>query len=284
MKVTARITAMLFGLLILSSIAHSAFLLRSLQITIDAQKNGDAKINERIAMFIDSQNSVDLYKSGLSINDLGSWKERTGMSEMRYHVSAAKINIENVRIKPQPLERCNTVDGTCYATIIIDYTATAQKDSQSLNTSTNQTTGMFTLDKYRPRTTRYTLDPETISTKRTEGGDMLLDQFTTLTIKMPAGANVEIIQPVPPELIENMRLPSKNYQSFTWKNAILPKMELVYTIEDPLEEEIIDFFESMEKNASSLFFGPSGAAIILIVGISVVSFAYFNRVSTKQKQ
>ncbi|MFA5105634.1 MAG: hypothetical protein WC506_01615 [Candidatus Micrarchaeia archaeon] len=272
----------LLGLVLLSTVAHSAFLLRSLQITIDAQKNGDAKVNEKIAMFLDSQNSVDLYKSGLSINDLGSWKERTGMSEMRYHVSSAKVSIENIRIRPQPLEKCNTVDGTCYATIIIDYTAAPILQPAGAN-ATNQTTGMFLMENYRPRTTRYTLNPDTISTKKTDSGDILLDQYTTLTIKIPEDAKLESLQPIPPALVDTLVLPSKDYHTFTWTNAILPKMELVYTIEDPLEDEIIDFFGTLEANASNLFLGPSGAAIIIIVGISVVSFVYFNRVSGKSK-
>ncbi len=272
----------LLAIILLSTAVHSAFLLRSLQITIDAQKNGDAKVNERISMFLDSQDSVDLYKSGLSINDLASWKERTGMSEMRYHVSAANVNIENVRIKPQPLERCNTVDGTCYATIVIDYTAAPLPQINGTNSS-NQTTGMFLMDNYRPRTVRYTLNPDTISTKRTDSGDILLDQYTTLTINIPDDAKLEALQPIPLNLVGNLTLPSKGYHSFTWTNAILPKMELVYTIEDPLETEIIDFFGSLENNVTNLFLGPSGAAIILIVGISLVSYVYFNRVSAKSK-
>ncbi len=280
MEMRARFASFaMLALLLLGTVAHSAFVLRSLQITIDAQKNGDANVDERISMFLDSQDSVDLYKSGLSINDLGSWKERTGMSEMRYHVSAAKVNIRNIRIRPQPLEQCNNVDGTCYATIIIDYTATPL----DVNGSGNSTTGMFLLDKYRPRTTRYTLNPDTISTKRTESGDLLLDQYTSLTIKIPSDAKLEALQPIPSDLIDTLELPSSTNHTFTWKNAILPKMQLVYTIEDPLETEIIEFFGSLEGSATSLFLGPSGAAIIIILGVSIVSYVYLNRVSIKAK-
>ena len=259
--------------------ASANFILQSISVTIEAQKNGDAHIVEKISMFLDSQDSVDLYKSSLGISDIASWRSRIGLSDIRFHVSTAEVGIVNLRIKPQPVERCSTFDGTCWATMILDYTATPLYNK----TERINTTGVFFLEQGRPRTTRYSINPQAISLKRTDSGDILLDPYVTLTIIIPSDSVVESLQPIPSDLADTVQPPFKGVSTFTWKNAILPKFELVFTREDTLESEIIQFFNNYSNRLTSFFLGPEGLALVVIILVVVASYVYLNTVEKKHK-
>ncbi|MBM3229124.1 hypothetical protein FJZ26_01725 [Candidatus Parvarchaeota archaeon] len=276
-----RIALAFLFLFIMAGGASAEFLLRSVSINIEAQKNGDAHITEEISLYLNSKDSVELYKSGIAINDLGSWKTRTGIEEVRYHVSSAYVGVENLRIKPQKVKKCSQDYGTCNAILIIDYVATPIFNK----TGKVEGTGVFLVEQNKPRTIRYSINPKALSLKVNDERDIILDRQTTLTISIPKNSLVESVQPLPSALSEqNIKVPFNDINTLSWRDEILSKYELVFIREESLESEILQFFSNASRKVSGLIMGPEGLALIIILAIAGSSYVYLNLVGKKSRQ
>lgn len=272
-----RLCAFIVFLMLILSTASAGFELKSLHVTITVNPDGSAYVEEKIYLFLTSPDDVELYESGMSINDLATWKERIGLGDIRYHIGTATVDVRNIRIRPQPVEKCSTVTGACFATLMFDYGASPF----TINGTPVEGTGLFIMEKFKPRTTRYTLNPKSLSFEVTADGDIVLQKNVVLTIILPQDAKNIYAQPIPKDLIDS-RPPFKGISTFSWENTILPKFEFSYEREESLESEVLQFFQSAQQHVSSIIFGPEGAAAILILLIVVVSYVYLSRAKKRK--
>lgn len=273
---------LLFALLF--SLGFAAFELRSSTLNVyldgpDLATTGKVQVTEEFEIALTTQDSIELYRSGLAAptaNDLAAWQTRTGINEIGYHLSPANGSLTNVRVQPQTPYLCNQITGVCVARIILSYD---YAPTMANNAPVNGT-GLFNLDSYKPRTTRFTLNPEHFSFPTNENKDVILSSATTLIFHLPNSARVISIQPPPPELA-GARPPYAGVTTFTWKDMILTRFEFTFELEDQLQTEVLGFFSQLEQSAVSLIFGPEGLILVFILLIAFGSYVYLNQMKKK---
>jgi hypothetical protein len=266
----------LFALL-LAAVVFAGFQLGTLKVTVEVNKDGTAHIEEKIHMFINSTDSINLYMGSLTRNDLATWKDRIGLNDIRYHVSSNVVEIRNLRIRPQPVQRCNLGAGTCEADLIFDYDVYPIMHNASIVNNT----GLFITENFKPRTTRYDLNTAALSFGTTSDGDIMLPKEATLTFIIPKDSSSIYVQPLPQDLAD-MRPPLKGVTTFAWGNTVLPKFEFTFEREESLETEILQFFQSIQNYISAAIYGPQGLAILLILLVAAGSLVYLNTVKKKK--
>ena len=142
--------------------AYSEFELRSLTVQVDVMDDGTAVVQERIELFLTTRSSVELYESGLSINDLATWRERIKSKDIRVHFNTGVVDVRNIRIRPQPISRCISVEdyrSNCFALLIFDYKVYPFYE----NGTAKENTGLFNTLNYKPRTTKFSINREALS-------------------------------------------------------------------------------------------------------------------------
>jgi len=270
-----------FALLILVSSVSADFYMRSLSVFININLDGSANVEERVTMTMNSTQSRELYDITRSAySDLATWKDRTGLSEMRHHISRANTEITDIRVLPQAVDFCNSFLGICQASVLIDYRVPASENGS----------GLIRMEHYKPRTANYSLQQDALSFEQTKTGDIILPPNTNITIAIPQAAQKIYFSTVPSNLADdsanfrfdqsaNTRYYVGPERIFTWQGDTLSNFQFTYEIESPLESEVLDFFHTSEQSVITLFMGPEGIAAFILLAAAAASIYYFNRLS-----
>jgi hypothetical protein len=277
-------SAMLFALLLLAGMPHADFSMKSLSVFVNINLDGSANIEEQLDIVINGTSSRELYDATrATYSDLTTWKNRTQLSEMRHHVTRAKADVTDFRIIPQAIERCNSFLGTCYATVVIDYRVSATRNGS----------GLAGVDRYKPRTLRYSLKQDALSFEQTQTGDLILPAGTVISIAIPENSEKIFFSTAPTNLAggpeedfkydssSNMRYYVGEKRIFKWSGNALSKFQFTYEVELPLETEVVDFFVGSQTAVSELIFGPQGMAALFLLIAAGASFYYVNRVNNQ---
>jgi len=274
----------LFALLFLAGMPHADFSMKSLSVFVNINLDGSANIDEQLETAINGTSSRELYDATrAAYSDLTTWKNRTELAEMRHHVTRAKAEVTELRIIPQAIERCNSFLGTCYATVVIDYKIPATQNGS----------GLIKVDRYKPRTLRYSLKQDALSFEQTETGDLILPTGTVISMAIPQNAEKIFFSTVPTNLAgepeedfkydstSNTRYYIGNKRIFKWSGNALSKFQFTYEVELPLETEVVDFFIGSQNTVSDLIFGPQGMAALFIILTAAASSYYMNKINNK---
>lgn len=265
-------TIALAAVMLLASVSFADFSMRSLGVYVDIGKDGTANVEERLLIVMNTTISRELYEATRSAySDLASWKERTGLSEMRHHISRAKAEVTGLRVTPQAIDHCNAALGVCFATIIIDYAVPANSSGS----------GLVKIDHYKPRASLFSLQTEALSFEQTKSGDLVLPEGTNISFIIPKNAEKIYFSSPPQNLVEegaaSIRYYNGKERQFNWNGDLLPKFQFTYETESPLEDEVIDFFSEIQKRLTGFFFGPEGMAAMFILAAGALSAYYINR-------
>jgi hypothetical protein len=280
MAKTAFAAAFLLSLALLGAVSAN-FEARSLDVAISLNPDGSAHVQETLQMFINGQQYIDLYESSVVFNDLSSWRTRTGLEDLQNHITRAAVSFESFRIRPQPVERCNLVSQTCFASLVWEYDITPIEPNAS---------GILKMESYKPRTTLYSLNTAALNFPLSKTGDIILAKGTSLRFEMPSDAAKIFFSKLPSNLAENStdfrfdmktnrRFYSGPLRAFEWSGETLPQFELSYEREEPLEKEIIDFFAGFQNGIFDALRSSEGGAIILLCLLFVVSAVSLHTVS-----
>jgi hypothetical protein len=258
-------------LLVLAASIHADFLIERVDVVIsDINADGSAKVHESIKFVMFGNYSSSLYDSGISNTELSFWSTNTGLKDVKFHVNPAIVDIRDLRLRPQPRTKCNPIQGICHGELILDYWAfPTYKDNQTFDMEPG--TGLFTIEKYKPRTRRYTINPAALSFTTTPEGNIILDDNVYLTINPPDAAKVLDINPQPTD--SSLQLPA-SIESLTWTDIVLVKFSLVFDEEDSIDKEVTDFFGGIFLGTSRLLGGPQGPAVIALAAVIIGSFLY----------
>jgi len=261
----------LLFLILLAATLHAEFLIERVDVTIsDIADDGSAKVHESIkfVMYGDYANSV--YDSGIPQNELSFWSVSTGLKDVKLHLSPSTVDIRDLRVRPQPRTKCNPIQGICHGEIILDYSAYPTfKDNDTLDPEPG--TGIFTVEKYKPRTRRYTINPAALAFTTTTDGNIILDKDVHLVLEMPSDSVTLDINPQPAD--SNIHLPT-GVDSLSWTDMVLVKFSLIFEVEDSIDKEVSDFFGGIFRGVSRAFSGPHGYALMALVVALIGSFAY----------
>lgn len=257
-------------LLMLAAIIHGDFLIERVDVSVsDITDEGAAKVHESIKFVMFGNYSNSVYDSGISNNELSFWSTNIGLKDVKLHINSAKVDIRDLRVRPQPRTKCNPIQGICHGELILDYWAYPSSNS-SLAGSLNET-GLFSVSKYKPRTRRYTINPSALSFTTTPEGNIILDESVYLTISLPAESVTLDVNPQPSDT--NIRLPAK-IESLSWTDIVLVKFSLIFDVEDSIDKEVSEFFSGIILGISRALGGQHGYALIALIMVLIGSFIY----------
>lgn len=255
-------------------VSDTNFLLERVDVHIsDIQLDGSAKVHESIKFIITGSYSQALYDVGFEHNDLAFWSTATGLKDVKKHINPTKGAISDFRLRPQPRTSCNPIQGTCHGELILDYYV-----HPSYNISADGRTkkpmlgtGLFNVEGYKPRTTRYTINPAALSFTTTEQNNIILDDNVYLTIHLPSDSITLDVNPLPTK--SDLSLPAR-VQELSWNDMILVRFLLVFDVERGLDSEVGAFFSDTLMNMVSIINSPHGYAIVLIGIILIGGYVY----------
>jgi len=258
-------------LLLLVTLLHAEFLVESVDVTIsDVQSDGSAKVHESIKFIMYGDYSISLYDSGIEKNSLTFWSSTTELKDVKMHVSTANVDVRDFRLRPQPRTGCNPIQGTCHGELILDYWA-YPSFNDSMETEPVPGTGIFTMEQYKPRTKRYTINPDSLSFTTTSEGNIVLEDKVYLTIELPPGSELLDVNPYPMD--DSIDLPSY-VSELSWNDIVLVKFSLVFDVEEGIDKEISDFFAGITRNISRTLSSPEGFALIILTVVLIASYFY----------
>lgn len=259
------------ALLILLGVANAEFLLDRVDVTIsNIQGDGSAQVHEDIKFVMLGNYSASLYDSGINNDSLSFWSTNTGLKDMKFHVNTAKVDVRDLRLRPQPRTECNPIQEICHGELIMDYWAFPAYNDTA-DTEPVNGTGLFSVDKYKPRTKRFTLNPASLSFTTTPEGNVVLDNDVYLMIIPPEGSTILDINPKPTGFNED--LPA-HVDNMSWNDIVLVKFSLVFDVEDSIDKEVSDFFGGIVQGISDSLSGPNGLAFAALVVVVCGSYLY----------
>jgi len=258
-------------LLLVASIASADFMIERVDVTVsDIQGDGSAQVHESIKVVMFGDYSDSVYDSGISTNDLSFWSTNLGLKDVKFHVNPAKVDIRDLRVRPQPRTKCNPIQKICHGELVLDYRAyPTYKDNQTKEPVSG--TGLFSVYDYKPRTERFTINPSALSFTTTSEGNVILDKDVYLTIKPPAGSVLLDINPRPEGI--DAELPA-HIDTLSWTDIVLVKFSLVFDVEEGIDKEVSDFFGGIVGGISSAMSGPQGIALVALVLLVTGSYLY----------
>ncbi len=251
--------------------------MQSLNISFFVKQDGSVHVSEQMILHIETKESINSYLAASEINDLSSWTSLTGINEIRYHVSSAYSNIKNIAVMPGGLFNCNSFSNICEGKLVYEYDVFPiyDSDDQLINN-----TGLFSMLRYKPRTTRFSLNTQTLALSTTESGDIKIKPRTTINFILPQNAVLYLAQPAPPNyksLFLSKNPPYKNITRLTWETGILPNFNIVFETEDSIEKEVMNYFNNLQLaliNQVKALNNPKGYVLLFLISSVVLGFIY----------
>jgi hypothetical protein len=259
-------------LLLLASLASADFLIERVDVTIsDIGGDGSARVHESIKFIMLGNYSMSVYDSGVSNNELSFWSTNIGLKDVKFHVNTANVEVRDLRLRPQPRTKCNPIQGICHGELVLDYLAYPTYANNSTSPKPLSGTGLFSVDNYKPRTKRFTINPSSLSFTTTPEGSVILDKNVYLTIKPPSDSTLLDINPKPEDF--SSELPARPV-TLSWTDIVLVKFSLVFDTEEGIDKEVSDFFSSILKGISDTLSGPHGFALLALAAVLLGSYLY----------
>ncbi|MEM3399986.1 MAG: hypothetical protein QXP42_04085 [Candidatus Micrarchaeia archaeon] len=257
-----RVLVLALSFLFLSSLTvNAAFNRTTLSVIIDVKKNGTAHIVEVIGLFMDSNDSIRKYE--ISMSNVGTtidrWRNLTGVEDIRLHTDAQHALPANIQVLPQRRTECNTIEGTCRATIRIEYDTLKP---------------IFYTNRTKPRTVNFTLKKEVLSFENSPTGAIVLPEFTNLTIRLPEGANILAVSPKPDNIPQGKEPPYRDVRELSWatqSSKTTVGLELSFGLIEPIDVEVSEFFADIESAIRHFV----SAYWYVVVGILLLSVSYY---------
>jgi len=257
-------------LLLLATTLSAAFLIEKVEVTVsDVQSDGSARVHESIKFIMYGNYSSSLYDSNIATNDLSRWSTDIGLKDIKMHLNTRLVDVRDFRLRPQPRTKCNPIQGTCHGELILDYRA-----HPTYNSTTGEPlagTGLFTVEKYKPRTKRYTINPPSLSFTTTPDGNIIMEDVVYFTINLPPESMTLDVNPQPADM--DTPLPA-NMGSLSWNDIVLVKFSLIFDVEDSIDKEVTDFFAGIIRGISDALSSPHGYALVLLIVILIGSYLY----------
>ncbi len=258
----------LLVMLLLFSASFAEFVIERVDVSIsDIQSDGSAKVHESIKIIMFGDYSKSVYDSGITNNRLSVWSNNTGLKQMKIHTNPSIVDIRDFRIRPQPRTKCNPIQDLCHGELILDYWAFPA----FANDTQKNGTGLFSIDQYKPRTTRYTINPEALSFTTTPEQNIVLEERVYLTIDLPSDSITYDVNPLPAG--ESIDFPAYVDQ-LSWTDIVLVKFSLIFDVEDSIDKEVTDFFSSIAKGISDTLSSPHGIPLVVLISALIGSYLY----------
>lgn len=255
--------AAFLALLVLISIAHCEFTVREVKIDISVDSNGDAVVVEKVALLMEGEESISKYATGLENPTLAKWQEIVKSDLIRLHIDRNFVDVQELYVRPQPIYSYNPLNNIAKGEILISYKAKRYLDKDK--------TGLFVLEKVKPRTYKLVLNDKALSFETSPAGNIVINEKTTLKITPPPGSILLDINPIPGELRET-QLPTK-LDYIEWNDIVLVSPSLVFQYNETIGDEIYLFFQDAIRSTLQFLSTSEGMIIIVFILLGFVFYA-----------
>ncbi len=242
------------ALLFSAGLVEAAFSYENTNVRIYPDKDGNAHIVEKIELRIDDENSAILYDSNIEItNDITSWKARTGIDKIRYHINPNVAPISNLRVIPQPKKRLSIINPSYSAILQIEYDAT----------------GLFNKTQVKARTYHYSIKEDALYFTYNTRNDIVLEDTDYLYIVLPNDVQIVSVDP----LAQNIEMLTKDAHEFFWKGkTILQDFRFVYMYEETLKDEVVEYFRTLKDKMYGFINSQDGVYFLVMTLVLLVSY------------
>lgn len=261
---TASLMLSAFLILLLLGSANAGFVRSYLTVNIAIDEDGSANVHEELRFYMDTAQSVDLYKISLkATNSLSGWMSRITLPDVRYHMDSANAKLTDLRIQPANPDTCDYYQNTCYGTFVMEYKVAAPTDDKGMVN--------IKLDE-KPRTITYLLNSHVLLFETSLVEESYLPDMTTLEIRIPQGSRVLGVSPKPVEYADVDSVPS-DASKFTWHGRLsLTKFQLQYERKESILSEVTNFFTQFQHTVVAWVTSREGTALIGVVAILLVGY------------
>jgi len=259
-----RLLAIAFVLIAALSVSHAAFTRSFMTMQMQVNEDGSADVRNELRLFMNSADSIDLYSLSVkTTNDLSGWRDRLGLSDIRFYTDTARAPVENVRVTASAPDTCNSDRTSCYSTLTYEY---------HIKTPTNDT-GLINVTKYlSPRVIGYTLRPEALAFEVSSLGEQYIPDRTSVEITLPSDAVNVIMSPKPVEYED--KIPASGAIKFTWQGRLsLADAQLTFQRKESLAFEVASFFDDLRITGVKWLFSAEG--ISLVAAAALILAAYY---------
>jgi len=215
----------------------SAYTDRSFSALVRVTVDGDAHVIEKTVFYLDSEGEMRAFDYLLSQGEsaLGDWQKFSG--NVRYHFLGPLSNLNIIAAREYSV-------GSSAASISLEY------DAQ----------GFFSARQMGVRTTRYELDASRLNLAPGKTGEFSLGNSMTIDMIFPEDAvNVEV-RPEP-------GVQKTSYNGLSWSGPISGKWEVSFEREQPLSQEVTEFFSQLYLDATNSY-----ALFLVLLFLVVVAF------------
>lgn len=249
----SRKLCVLMALVLLMLTSRANFYDTSLAVTLKVNLNGSAHVTEKVSLYLD-QSSEDLYNRSIFSRELTimDWQQITHSEYLRQHI-VSSVAARNMRIAPEDVVRYAYGDLSS-ANIKLEYDIDK----------------VVTINQTGPRTLLYTLNSSSLSFQPSPSGPVL-PRNNNLTILIPPDSVVASISPDPtePAIQRDYSGYVRGLSNFTWRGTVpLMEFQLTFNREEPMDVEVMDFFDSVGGSALRLLLSAPGIVLILLVIIA----------------
>ncbi len=210
----------------------SAYTDHSLTVQMVIKSDGTAHVTERTIVYMDTQEEVDAFKNNLRLGKttIVDWKKFS--DNIRYHIGGPSSIAENLSITAGPEYSL----GDRARAITLDY---------------DMVTPITNITKIGSRTSRYWLRDEMLGFELNDNKQTILGSNVEFSILMPSGASImknDGISQVGPSPYKY----DPATQTVTWSGPMTGKWILAFEIEEPLSNEVYEFFSTTYQQILAL--------------------------------
>jgi hypothetical protein len=252
--------------------SFAVFSINSLSVEFTVHQDGTADAMETADIQISGNADIFNYTANLGKNDIGSWTEFLGTGILPTHIDRTYAKVTNIKVRPQPLRNLNPVQQKANGRIIVTYSVSPYYDDAGMPANS---TGLFTIGNTMPRSTALDLNSKALSFVRSDAGDIMLDDTTTLTFLFPEGTVITDLNPLPTDVkdIGSSIFPMQR-TDVSWSGMILPNLVITAESKGTMADEINSYFDSKVKAAQS-FISTDQGRIMLGMLVFIAGFIVY---------
>lgn len=237
-------------------VASASYQVTHINVNMSLNSNTSAHINETIAVLISNQSVQQYTTNRAALNlTLSKWQALIG-PQLVQHIINPTGSIYNFKFLPGPaITGQNSNSGSMYTAYMI------------MSYDVNNVT---TVNQISPRTFEYTLNPKVFNFNHAASGE-ILSQNTTFNIRIPNGAIIKAVYPVPDSPAYAFATNYKNITDVAWSNSEpFNSFSFVFVIGQSIRGEVGQFISGAYD-----VFGIYTYLLIVLVIVGFILYIYY---------
>jgi len=205
----------------------------SFSVTAEVNQDGGMHVVEKTVFLFDTDAERTEFDSFMNSGENSVLEWRKFSKNIRYHFGGSLVESASVKISARREYAISFSAGS----VTLEYEVAPD---------------IFVKEKTSSRVTQYSLDSSYLSFDLARNREPVLGSGMRLEMTLPADATVVEIAPIPD---------ARDGNTFSWTGPVIGAWRVVFEREQPLSEEVNDFFASLSQNAFAFI------PFILVLGL-----------------